>query len=354
MRRIFVQDGQGYLLVVPTAAWCEVIARRKKRGSYNIKTHGRWHLPGEKVLVVTNTTVAPLYLDKVINALTHENSNIIVETLIFPDGEEHKNQLGGGEIGSWEVYIDDRIRQMSVLMVYRRRVGKDNKKPPSGVMGFSEISVDLPIGGKNFVHVTSKGYVHESSYQPQCVLIDTDTLNTLPNRELTSGIAEVVKYGIIKDAKNFEWQEKNVSALLARDPSAMPYAIKRSCEIKTEIVSLEKEDGLKGTLNLGHTFSHALEVGLGAGLWLHREAVAVGMLMAVNVSYHLGWISKSTVERIFNILRSAKLPTTLPPNKMTGDVHFLHGCPLRNCVSTVDYDRKALDDALHGFCTSQY
>ncbi|CAN1122381.1 3-dehydroquinate synthase, chloroplastic [Linum perenne] len=229
--------------------------------------------------------------------------------------------------------------------------------------------VDSSVGGKTGInHPLGKNMIG-AFYQPQCVLIDTDTLNTLPERELASGVGEVVKYGLIRDAEFFEWMEKNIELLLSRDPSALAYAIKRSCENKAEIVSLdEKESGLRATLNLGHTFGHAMETGFGYGQWFHGEAVAAGMVMAADMSYRLGWIDDSLVKRVYKILEKAKLPVT-PPEIMTAEMFrsimavdkkvadgvlrliLLKG-PLGNCVFTADYDRKALDDTLQAFCKS--
>ncbi|KAK6237306.1 hypothetical protein QUC31_002775 [Theobroma cacao] len=229
--------------------------------------------------------------------------------------------------------------------------------------------VDSSVGGKTGInHPLGKNLIG-AFYQPQCVLVDTDTLGTLPDRELASGLAEVIKYGLIRDAEFFEWQEKNMEKLLARDPNALAYAIKRSCENKAEVVSLdEKESGLRATLNLGHTFGHAIETGFGYGQWLHGEAIAAGMVMAVDMSYRLGWIDSSLVKRVKDILLQAKLPTA-PPETMTVEMFksvmavdkkvadgllrliLLKGPP-GNCVFTGDYDRKALADTLSAFCKS--
>merc|ERR1719199_1775525 len=145
-------------------------------------------------------------------------------------------------------------------------------------------------------------------YQPQCVLIDVDTLSTLPDRELASGIAEVVKYGLIRDAEFFEWQEANMAKLLARDPAALAFAIERSCVNKAEVVAEDEKElstnGGRATLNLGHTFGHAIENNLGYGEWLHGEAVSVGMVMAADMSARLGWIDEELVERTDKILRA--------------------------------------------------
>ncbi|KAF3440326.1 hypothetical protein FNV43_RR18610 [Rhamnella rubrinervis] len=335
------------------------------------------HVHGKRVLVVTNNTVAPLYLDKVVDALTRGNPNVSVESVILPDGEKYKDMetlmkafdkaiesrldrrctfvaLGGGVIGDMCGYA---------AAAYLR--GVNFIQIPTTVMA----QVDSSVGGKTGInHRLGKNLIG-AFYQPQCVLIDTNTLNTLPDRELASGLAEVIKYGLIRDAEFFEWQEKNMKALLARDPNALAYAIKRSCENKAEVVSLdEKESGLRATLNLGHTFGHAIETGFGYGQWLHGEAVAAGTVMAVDMSYRLGWIDDSIVKRVHNILQEAKLPT-VPPETMTVEMFksimavdkkvadgllrliLLKG-PLGNCVFTGDYDRKALDETLHAFCKS--
>ncbi|XP_057965312.1 3-dehydroquinate synthase, chloroplastic [Malania oleifera] len=335
------------------------------------------HVHGKRVLVVTNTTVAPIYLDKVVDALTRRNPNVSVESVILPDGEQHKDMdtlmkvfdkaiesrldrrctfvaLGGGVIGDMCGFAAASfLRGVNFIQI------------PTTVMA----QVDSSVGGKTGInHRLGKNLIG-AFYQPQCVLIDTNTLNTLPDRELASGLAEVIKYGLIRDAEFFEWQEKNMQALMARDPSALAYAIKRSCENKAEVVSLdEKESGLRATLNLGHTFGHAIETGFGYGQWLHGEAVAAGMVMAVDMSYRLGWIDDSIVKRVDNILQRAKLPTA-PPGTMTVDMFksvmavdkkvadgllrliLLKG-PLGNCVFTGDYDRKAVDETLRAFCKS--
>ncbi|KAH7424162.1 hypothetical protein KP509_12G093200 [Ceratopteris richardii] len=227
--------------------------------------------------------------------------------------------------------------------------------------------VDSSVGGKTGVnHPLGKNLIG-AFYQPQCVLVDTDTLNTLPDRELASGIAEIIKYGLIRDAPFFEWQEKNMEALLARDAGAFAYAIKRSCENKAEVVSLDElEGGVRATLNLGHTFGHAIETRLGYGEWLHGEAVAAGMAMAADMCVRMGWIDKSLQSRILSLLERAKLPTA-PPRHLTTEMFrstmsldkkvadgklkmiLLKGS-LGNCLFTSDFDPKALDATLAAFC----
>ncbi|CAL0311453.1 unnamed protein product [Lupinus luteus] len=335
------------------------------------------HVHGKRVLVVTNNTVAPLYLDKVVDALTRDNQNVSVESVILPDGEQYKNMDTLMKV--FDKAIESRLDRRSTFVALGGGVigdmcgfaaasflrGVNFIQIPTTVMA----QVDSSVGGKTGInHHLGKNLIG-AFYQPQCVLIDTDTLNTLPERELASGFAEVIKYGLIRDAEFFEWQEKNMQALLARDPNALAYAIKRSCENKAEVVSLdEKESGLRATLNLGHTFGHAIETGLGYGQWLHGEAVAAGTVMAVDMSYRLGWIDDSIVKRVGDILKQANLPTT-PPETVTMDIFrsvmavdkkvadgllrliLLKG-PLGNCVFTGDYDRKALDDTLRAFCKS--
>ncbi|KAI0514216.1 hypothetical protein KFK09_010251 [Dendrobium nobile] len=335
------------------------------------------HVAGKRVLVVTNTTIAPLYLDRVVEALTRGNSHVSVESVILPDGEKYKDM--GTLMKIFDKAIESRMDRRCTFVALGGGVIGDmcGFAAATYVRGVNFIQipttlmaqVDSSVGGKTGInHPLAKNMIG-AFYQPQCVLIDTDTLNTLPDRELASGIAEVIKYGLIRDAKFFEWQERNMEALLARDSSALAYAIKRSCENKAEVVSLdEKESGLRATLNLGHTFGHAIESGFGYGQWLHGEAVAAGTVMAIDMSYRLGWIDRSIVERVHNILQQAKLPTA-PPEMMTVELFksamavdkkvadgllrliLLKG-PLGSCVFTGDYDRKALDETLLDFCKS--
>lgn len=333
------------------------------------------HIKGKGVLVVTNTTVAALYLDKVIAAIKHGGANFNVESVILPDGEQYKDMptlmkvfdkatetkmdrrctfvaLGGGVIGDMCGFA---------AAAYLR--GVNFIQIPTTVMA----QVDSSVGGKTGVnHPLGKNLIG-AFHQPECVLVDTHTLNTLPDRELASGVAEVIKYGLIRDAPFFDWQEANMEALLGRDPNAMAYAIKRSCENKAEVVSLdEREGGLRATLNLGHTFGHAIEAGLGYGEWLHGEAVAAGMAMAADMSCRLGWIDDTLLARTVSLLERARLPTA-PPKHLTVDTFkrimaldkkvadgelrmiLLKGS-LGNCLFTANYDPKALDGTLSSFC----
>jgi 3-dehydroquinate synthase len=205
-------------------------------------------------------------------------------------------------------------------------------------------------------------------HQPQCVFVDTNTLESLPNRELQSGISEIIKYGLIRDKDFFEWQEENMPALLQRDKEALRFAIRRSCENKAAVVKAdEKEAGLRATLNLGHTFGHAIENGSGYGTWLHGEAVAIGTAMAAQMSARMGWIDQELVQRIYSILERASLPVALPPDSpmdretflklMSVDKKVANGKlrlillkgPLGNCVFTGDFDKEAMIETIDEF-----
>lgn len=335
----------------------------------------RQHIPGKTALIVTNETIAPLYLERCIKAVTGDG-RVKAEVVTLPDGEQHKNlevlqkvwdkalecrldrnttfiALGGGVIGDMTGFA---------AAAYQR--GVHFIQVPTTVMS----QVDSSVGGKTGVnHPLGKNMIG-AFYQPRCVLIDTDSLNTLPDRELASGISEVIKYGLIRDAPFFEWLEQNMDKLLQRDPEAFTYAIERSCINKAEVVAAdEKEGGVRATLNLGHTFGHAIETCTGYGAWLHGEAVAAGTMMAADMSQRLGWIDGELVQRIRALNEKAKLPVAPPPsmteeqfrNTMAVDKKVLDGKlrlillkgPLGNCVVTGDFAVQALEDTLKSFCS---
>jgi 3-dehydroquinate synthase len=275
------------------------------------------HIRGHEVLVVTNETVAPLYLQSVLALL----KGYRCESVVLPDGEQFKtldvlNQvfdqlltvhfsrqvtliaLGGGVIGDMTGFA---------AACYQR--GVPFIQIPTTLLS----QVDSSVGGKTAVnHALGKNMIG-AFYQPQCVIADTDTLNTLDDRQLSSGIAEVIKYGLINDLEFFEWLEQNMSALRAREPAILAEAIERSCSDKKNIVaSDELEHGVRALLNLGHTFGHAIETGMGYGNWLHGEAIACGMVMAADLSQRLGWLTTQDVERIKTLLLAAGLPVTTP------------------------------------------
>ncbi|MDH5179963.1 MAG: 3-dehydroquinate synthase [Gammaproteobacteria bacterium] len=284
------------------------------------------HIRGQQVMVVTNETVAPLYLEKTLAGLR----DFTCETVILPDGEQYKNldilnrifdgllekrfdrrctllALGGGVIGDMTGFA---------AASYQR--GVDFIQIPTTLLS----QVDSSVGGKTGVnHPLGKNMIG-AFHQPRCVIADTTSLATLDDRQLSAGIAEIIKYGLLGDAEFFVWLESNMAKLMARDNDALVYAIERSCRDKAEVVAAdEKESGRRALLNLGHTFGHAIEAGCGYGKWLHGEAVGTGMLMAADLSMRLGWISEQDLHRTEDIIDRAALPVRAPAH-MDYD-HFL-------------------------------
>ncbi|MPQ76435.1 3-dehydroquinate synthase [Hydrogenovibrio sp. JE_KL2] len=278
----------------------------------------RPYVQGAQVLIVTNTTVAPLYLEQVEKTF----SDYEVRVAVLPDGEEYKNlevlnkifdvaianrfdrkctfvALGGGVIGDMTGFA---------AAAYQR--GVNFIQIPTTLLS----QVDSSVGGKTGVnHPFGKNMIG-AFHQPECVVIDTDVLSTLEDRELSAGLAEVIKYGLITDYPFFEWLEQHMDELLARDSVALTEAIERSCQNKAKIVALdEKESGLRALFNLGHTFGHAIEAGMGYGKWLHGEGVSAGSMQAIYLSKLMGNISQADFDRIEKIFKHAKLPT-LPPS----------------------------------------
>ncbi len=275
------------------------------------------HIPGRNVLVVTNETVAPLYLDRTLAMLTGKH----VETCILPDGEEYKNLQTLNTI--YDVLLGKKLDRNTTIIALGGGVIGD-------MAGFAAASyqrgvhlvqipttllaqVDSSVGGKTAVnHPLGKNMIG-AFYQPRAVIADTDTLDTLPDRELSAGIAEVIKYGLIRDLPFFEWLEQSMNKLLARDTGSLAHAIETSCRNKAEVVAAdERESGQRALLNLGHTFGHAIEAGLGYGKWLHGEAVAAGTCMAARLSQQLGWISGADAVRITALIKRANLPVNAP------------------------------------------
>jgi len=295
---------------------------------------------GRQVMVISNDTVAPLYMDTVCETL----GDYQLEQLVLPDGEQYKTldiltrifdallekrfnrtcclvALGGGVIGDMVGFA---------AASYQR--GVDFIQIPTTLLA----QVDSSVGGKTGVnHPLGKNMIG-AFYQPRLVLADTDTLKTLDDRQLSAGIAEVIKYGLIEDRKFFEWLETNMARLLARDTEALVYAIERSCRCKAEIVAAdERESGKRALLNLGHTFGHAIETGMGYGKWLHGEAVAAGMAMAADLSARHGWLDAADVARIRTLLTKARLPVD-PPEEISRE-RFLE---------LMAVDKKAFDGGL--------
>ncbi len=272
---------------------------------------------GGQAVIVTNETVAPLYLDLIKKQLTEFE----VLEVILPDGEQYKSleylnkifdvllqahcdrdvtliALGGGVIGDMTGFA---------AASYQR--GVDFIQIPTTLLS----QVDSSVGGKTGVnHALGKNMIG-AFYQPRAVYIDIDTLDTLPDNELSAGLAEVIKYGLIVDQEFFIWLESNIDKLIQRDKSALEYAIQVSCKLKADVVARdERESGVRALLNFGHTFGHAIETGMGYGAWLHGEAVAAGMVMAADLSQRKGLLASSEVVRIKDLIARARLPITGP------------------------------------------
>ena len=325
------------------------------------------HLKRKQVAIVTNTTVAPLYLEKLAQPLREAGVSII--PIVLPDGEAYKNAetlnliydallqnrcersttliaLGGGVIGDLTGYA---------AATYLR--GVPFIQVPTTLLS----QVDSSVGGKTGInHPLGKNMIG-AFYQPQVVLADIATLNTLPSRELSAGLAEVIKYGLIRDADFFAWLERNMQQLVALDAEALSYAIYRSCQNKAEVVAAdERESGERALLNLGHTFGHAIENAMGYGVWLHGEAVAAGTMLAADLSRRMGWLSDIDLARMANIFKAANLPVTAPDlgeeryldlmgldkKVVDGKIRFVLQQGIGKSVVSSDYDAGLLRETL--------
>lgn len=277
------------------------------------------YIRSHQVMIVTNQKVAPLYLASLQHTLSA--AAVEIEIIILDDGEQYKNlatlekiyaallekkhhrsttliALGGGVVGDMTGFV---------AATYQR--GVSFIQVPTTLLA----QVDSSVGGKTGVnHALGKNMIG-AFYQPMSVVIDLSVLKTLPQRELAAGLAEVIKYGLIYDQDFFEWIEHSVDELLALDESSLRYAIQRSCEIKAAVVaSDERESGVRAILNFGHTFGHAIEGALGYGVYLHGEAVAIGMCMATELSVKQGWLEITWLERLHRVLKKIGLPTESP------------------------------------------
>ncbi|MFC3152397.1 3-dehydroquinate synthase [Litoribrevibacter euphylliae] len=295
------------------------------------------YIAGQQVMVVTNETVAPLYLEKLKSSLI----GFQVDEVILPDGERYKNSesidliysellkkrhnrkttliaLGGGVVGDMCGFA---------AATYQR--GVDFIQVPTTLLS----QVDSSVGGKTGINHSLGKNMIGAFHQPKVVIADTDTLKTLPERELSAGIAEVIKYGLIRDEAFLSWIEDNMSDMLACNPEVLTKAIHESCRNKAEIVAEDElESGCRALLNLGHTFGHAIEAHQGYGNWLHGEAVGAGMIMAAYMSKELGWLDEVAFQRVSEVVESAKLPIK-SPESMTKD----------DFISYMSLDKKNLD-----------
>ena len=330
----------------------------------------RGHVRGNQVMVVTNETIAPLYLD----AVTRGLGDLQCDTLILPDGEQHKTlatlerifdalmahrhsrtttlvALGGGVIGDMVGFA---------AACYQR--GVDFIQVPTTLLA----QVDSSVGGKTAVnHPRGKNMIG-AFHQPRAVVIDTAVLDTLPEREFAAGMAEVIKYGLIRDPEFFQWLLDNQAALAARDTAPVAEAILRSCRNKAEVVAAdETEQGNRALLNLGHTFGHAMETFTGYRDWLHGEAVSAGMVMAARMSLELGWLKQADLDRVSDSLAAWKLPVTAPEGMARADFSELMALDKKvqdgrlrlvllnqigDALVTGEYDPNALTRTLEAFC----
>ena len=333
--------------------------------------HLKDHIRGASVFIVSNDKVAPLYLGAVRRLLDPHRC----QHISLADGEEFKSMdtvnqvytrllehrcgrdttlvaLGGGVIGDITGFV---------AATYLR--GVDFIQIPTTLLA----QVDSSVGGKTGVnHALGKNMIG-AFYQPRCVIADLDCLDTLEARELSAGIAEIIKYGLIRDSEFFAWLEQNIQSLLERDVEALTYAVHRACMNKAEVVAEDEREttGARALLNLGHTFGHAIEIGLGYGQWLHGEAVGCGMLMAARMSARLGWLQEAACERIERLLHAAHLPATLPDTLnadqflehmaldkkvRAGRLHLVLLEDIGQAVLTSEFEPAALDATLKDFC----
>jgi 3-dehydroquinate synthase len=327
------------------------------------------HLKPGRAALVTSEVVGALYLAPVTAALAAAGIESV--PVVLPDGEQHKNwqvlntvfdhliehrcdrrtpviALGGGVIGD-----------MAGFAAATWQRGVPFVQIPTTLLA----QVDSSVGGKTAINHPQGKNMIGAFHQPGLVLADIALLDTLPDRELSAGLAEVIKYGLIRDTAFLDWLEPNLPRLLARDPAALAYAVRRSCEHKAEVVAAdEREAGLRETLNLGHTFGHAIETGVGYGEWLHGEAVAAGTVLAAEMSARLGWLSESDVGRVRRLFSLARLPVEAPPMPaarwldLMGHDKKVRGGRIRlvllqgmgRAVTTGDYDPATLEATLAG------
>ncbi len=330
----------------------------------------RRHVRGNQVMVVSNETIAPLYLQ----AVTAGLADLQCDTLILPDGEQHKTlatlerifdalmanrhsrtttlvALGGGVIGDMVGFA---------AACFQR--GVDFIQVPTTLLA----QVDSSVGGKTAVnHPRGKNMIG-AFHQPRAVVIDTAVLDTLPEREFAAGMAEVIKYGLIRDPAFFQWLLDNQPALAAREQAPVAEAILRSCRNKAEVVAAdETEQGNRALLNLGHTFGHAMETYTGYRDWLHGEAVSAGMVMAARMSLELGWLGQADLDRVSDSLAAWKLPVTAPKGMARSDFSDLMALDKKvqngrlrlvllnqigDALVTGEYDTNALTRTLEAFC----
>jgi len=323
------------------------------------------YLRGRDVLIISNDQVAPLYMEPLVNIMPGSK----VRKLLLPDGEAAKTPATLMTI--FDALVEHRMGRDCVLVALGGGVigdiagfaaatwqrGVDFVQVPTTLLA----QVDSSVGGKTAVNHPGGKNLIGAFHQPLCVLSDTDTLNTLPDRELKAGLAEVIKYGLIADAEFFSWLENEHVKVLGRDTERLQHIVRRSCEIKAQIVAGdERERGQRAILNLGHTFGHAIERCLGYGTWLHGEAVAAGMCMAANFSQRIGWLSTTDVQRTRELFTRYGLPVdppyvepaeflaamTLDKKVQAGEIRLVLLKSIGEAVTTSEYPSHELVDML--------
>ena len=324
------------------------------------------YISGQQVLIVTNDTVAPLYLKALQDELTEQ---FIVRVCVLPDGEAYKNQTSINTI--YDALMAEHFnRDVTLIALGGGVIGDMTGFAAASFMrgvNFIQIpttllsQVDSSVGGKTGINHSQGKNMIGAFWQPQMVLADMSTLKTLPTRELSAGLAEVIKYALIMDESFLTWLEENIPAMMALDLAVLGDAVKRCCQYKADVVAQdERESGVRALLNFGHTFGHVIETHQGYGKWLHGEAVAAGMVQAAELSQKIGWLTIEEVARIKRILTLANLPIEAPPidtqtalSLMGHDKKVKHGQirlillkSLGKAVLTNDFDAKLLTEVL--------
>jgi len=325
-------------------------------------------IPARDLLIVTNETIAPLYLERLSASLATKR----LRSLVLRDGEQYKTLETFGQIA--DALIEARFNRDAAVVAlgggvvgdmagfaaacYQR--GIDYVQIPTTLLA----QVDSSVGGKTAVNHPKGKNMIGAFHQPRIVIADTSTLATLPAREFRAGLAEVVKYGLIHDVAFLAWLEEHADALNARDDAAIMFAVRRSCEIKAAIVGVdEREQGLRAILNLGHTFGHAIETATGYTAWLHGEAVAAGMVMAADMSQRLGWITETELQRSIALLARFGLPVAAPrigaqrgrelmgmdKKVLQGQLRLILLRRLGQADTVGDYAPQALEDTLQAY-----
>ena len=276
------------------------------------------HILSKKIAIITNETVAAIYLNPLLESLSSHKE---IMSIVLPDGESYKNQDSLDDIHT-QLLKNKADRSITLIALGGGVIGDITGFAAATYMrgvNFIQIpttllsQVDSSVGGKTGInHPLGKNMIG-AFYQPKCVISDVNVLKTLPSRELSAGLAEVIKYGLIRDLKFFEWLEENINSLKEMKAASLIEAIQRSCENKADVVEADElESGIRAILNLGHTFGHAIEVAQGYGNWLHGEAVGTGMVMAAKLSKSMGWLSDKDLDRITSLIKKAGLPTNPP------------------------------------------